>query len=291
MDASTGTSRYGLVTDSGSAHWYGRDGSPQHHTNIKGAKRHGYYPSVTSYLKVWPKPALDRWKIEQAIMSALTLPRKDGEADDAFAKRVAEDMGEEARSAARIGTDLHGLMNVRLVTGQWPVDIKPELRPWAEMYEPWVASEITKTILSEEVLCNDEWGYAGTVDLIAETRQYGLAVLDFKNQNVRETGPAFYEEWLMQLFAYAAAWDPALPQFREKDTKVDNLISLALDRNKPCAPYVKVWPASEWTLAWEKFKACMQLWCLWKEYDPIQWAPPVQTAKPKRKKATQQQLL
>ena len=287
MDPSTGTSRYGLVTDSGSAHWYGRDGSPQHHTNVKGAIRHGYYPSVTSYLKVWPKPALDRWKIEQAIMSAITLPRMPNEADDAFAKRVAEDMGEEAKSAAKVGSDLHELMNVRLVTGAWPTD-KPQLSAWMEMYEPWISANIVETIMSERVLTNDEWGYAGTVDLIAKTTQWGTAVLDFKNQNVRATGPAFYDEWLMQLVAYGMAYDENL--IDETKSGVDCLVSLVLDRNKPAAPYVHVWPYKDWSRAWDKFRSCMELWCLWKDYDPIAWEEPVTKVKAK-KKAVQQQLL
>lgn len=289
MSTEAGTSRYGLVSDSGSAHWYDRECQPQHHTNIRGAKKCGYYPSVTSYLKVWPKPALDRWKIEQAILSAITLPRLKDESDDAFAKRVAIDMGEEAKSAAAIGSDLHGLMNVRLVTGAWPTD-KPELKGWMEVYEPWISANIKKTIMSEVVLANHEWGYAGTVDLIAETTQWGLAVLDFKNQNVRDTGPAFYDEWLMQLFAYAAAYDPRLSNAPDS-SKVENLVSLVLDRNKPAAPYVHVWPADQWLPAWEDFKAAMALWCRSKKYDPLTWEPPPASPKRKSRKATQQNLL
>lgn len=262
-----GQSRYGLIRDTGSAHWYDREGKPQHHTNVKGAKRHGYYPSVTSYLKVWPKPALDRWKIEQAILAAITLPRNEGEEVDAFAKRVAHDMTEEVTAAARIGTDLHAIMNTRMVEGRWPVDME-ELRPWMEAYEPWVQSELTKVWVSEVVLTHPEWGYAGTVDLVADTRQWGHAVLDFKNQNVRPAGPAFYDEWLMQLIAYAKAWE--LDSKRE----VENIVSLVLDRNQAIAPYVYVWPKNQWEQAWRKFQSCMQLWCLWKEYDPLTWEPP-----------------
>ena len=285
MAADVGTSRYGLIKDSGSAHWYDRERNPQHHTNIKGARRHGYFPSVTSYLKVWPKDALDRWKLEQAIMAAITLPRKPNEPDDEFAKRVVIDMGEEAKKAAQVGSILHELMSTRLLSGAWPVD--KDYQAWMEAWEPWISAEIVETTMSEEILINTEWGYAGTVDLIAYTRQWGHAVLDFKNQNVRPTGPAFYPEWLMQLVAYAMAYDEHL---LSKDTKVDNIVSLVLDRNKPAAPYVYVWSHDEWNLAWEKFKACMQLWCLAKDYDPILWEPPVQTAKPKRK-PKQQQLL
>jgi len=262
-----GQSRYGLIRDDGSAHWYDREGKPQHHTNVKGAKRHGYYPSVTSYLKVWPKPALDRWKIEQAILAAITLPRLKDEPDDQFAKRVAEDMNQEAKSAAAIGTDLHAIMSARLIDGTWPVEMEA-MRPWMEAYEPWIQSEIVKVHASEVVLCNHDWGYAGTVDLIADTRLWGHAVLDFKNQNVRPTGPAFYDEWLMQLFAYAMAWN------KTSGKDPDNIVSLVLNRNEPTAPYVHVWPDSEWEEAWAKFKSCMQLWCLWKEYDPLVWEPP-----------------
>lgn len=282
------TSRYGLIKDTGSAHWYGRDGSPQHSTNVRGARRHGHYPSVTSYLRVWPKDALDRWKIEQAIMAAITLPRKKGETDDDFAKRVVVDMGEEAKSAAEKGTILHDIMNIRLITGKFPREKYPDYVEWMEVYDGWIASHIQKTIMSEEVLVNDQWGYAGTVDLIAETRMWGTAVLDFKNQNVRERGPAFYDEWLFQLVAYAHAWDEDL---FTKDSPVDSLVTLVLDRNKPTAPYVHVWPREQWELAWEKFKAAMQLWCLHKEYDPISWTPPPPRKTASRKSKPKQTAL
>jgi hypothetical protein len=38
----------------------------------------GLYPSVTSVLGIMDKPQLTSWKIEQAIMASLTLPKEEG---------------------------------------------------------------------------------------------------------------------------------------------------------------------------------------------------------------------
>lgn len=266
---SEGTSRYGLIKSTGTSHWYSRkDGSPQHHCRIQGASKAGHYPSVTSILKVWPKEALDRWKIEQAIMSAITLPRLPGESDDDFAKRVVHDMGEEAKGAASKGTIMHDMLATRLTKGMWPTQaVNDGWGPWAEAWESWIKTEIVKVHKSEEVLLNHRLGYAGTVDLVADTRQWGFCVLDFKNQNVRDKGPAFYDEWLFQLSAYAACLEE----------KPQNLVSLVLNRNKPDAPAVKVWDLDDVPRAWAIFKTCMALWVLNKNYDPLEWVDPKAT--------------
>ena len=55
-------------------------------TTVRDAKQLGLFPSVTSIIKILSRPQLESWKQEQAVLAALTLPRKDGEPETEFAK-------------------------------------------------------------------------------------------------------------------------------------------------------------------------------------------------------------
>jgi len=74
-----------LIGREKSSHWYLKSGEPYHQVlradgkglrdvTLKDAKKVGAMRSVTSVLRVVAKPGLESWKIEQGIMSALTLP-------------------------------------------------------------------------------------------------------------------------------------------------------------------------------------------------------------------------
>ncbi len=68
------------------AHWYQRDGEPLHSvlsakgeprpTTVRDARKLGLLPSVTNVLGVINKPELVEWKMTQAVLAALTLPRR-----------------------------------------------------------------------------------------------------------------------------------------------------------------------------------------------------------------------
>ena len=66
-----------------SGHWYSLEGEPMYtiigangkerNTTLRDAKSIGLVPSVTTILGMVAKPALENWKITQAIKSAATL--------------------------------------------------------------------------------------------------------------------------------------------------------------------------------------------------------------------------
>ena len=68
------------------------------------------------------KQGLMNWKEEQAILSALSLPRNDGEADTAFAKRVVLDSRKEVEAAAARGTQIHALAEA-IINQEEPGDL------------------------------------------------------------------------------------------------------------------------------------------------------------------------
>ena len=95
------------------AHWYRRDGEPLHSvpsakgdprpTTLRDARKLSLLPSVTNVLGVINKPELVEWKMTQAVLAALTLPRMDGEDLGVFAKRVVEDAQSQVKGAAEFG--------------------------------------------------------------------------------------------------------------------------------------------------------------------------------------------
>ena len=72
-----------------SGHWYAQDGEPMYtiigangkerNTTLRDAKSLGLVPSVTTILGMIAKPSLENWKINQALNSALTLEKNEGE--------------------------------------------------------------------------------------------------------------------------------------------------------------------------------------------------------------------
>ena len=80
-----------------SGHWYTREGEPMYtiigangkerNTTLRDAKKEGLVPSVTTILSMIAKPSLENWKIDQALNSALTLDREEGESFQSFTYR------------------------------------------------------------------------------------------------------------------------------------------------------------------------------------------------------------
>jgi hypothetical protein len=257
-----------LIKDSntGSSHWY-RDTSETVHTvpnkskpgtyrptTIRDAKAMSLLPSVTSILSVIAKPQLVQWLCEQAILSALTLPRERGEIDDAFAERVVHDSKAQSRQAAEKGSFLHGLAEYYLTKGHVSIP-DPEMRKLFDPIQRWVDENVESVVFAEKVLVNKEQGYAGTCDLYCKLKEIGLAICDFKGQKYRENklgafDPSFYSEFPLQLCAYRKCIE---------DQNV-SLVSVPFCYEKPTPITHKVWPMMEQEAYWEAFKATHTLW-------------------------------
>lgn len=118
--------RFGALVDDGgvmsvakeSGHWYGKDGTPVYEiegangklrsTTLRDARKLDLVPSVTTVLREENQPGLNRWITNQALLAAITLPRVEGESDDAFLNRALADSREQASKAAERGTQIHG---------------------------------------------------------------------------------------------------------------------------------------------------------------------------------------
>ena len=268
-----------LVHRESPSHWYHPNGTPIHDveradgkgtrpTSLRDARKLGLYPSVTNVLNVLAKPGLDAWKQEQAILSALTLPRRDGEPLDSFARRVVEDMGSQVRDAADLGSAIHAAIENYAQSGEVPTN--PDVLRLFEPARAWFDAEVAKVHAVEAVVSHPAWGYAGRVDLVVTLRSTGRpAVIDFKSQKSRvgkdgKFQPVFYDTWPLQLEAYQRALETRMPELEQAD-----IASVVIGSTEPVPVSVRIWPREESTARFRAFLAARQLWVWSKSYCPI----------------------
>lgn len=197
-------------------HWYLPDGTPFYDVpyvdpervgelrpaTIRDAMKAGAFRSVTNVLGVVAKEGLANWRIEQAIISALTLPRRAGENEHDFAYRALVDSEAPTLDAAKDGTLIHDIISQWLMNQLLPPD--PGMVELIEPFIQWAHTNIKRVIYSEKVVVNPRQHYAGKLDVFAEMRAGGYAIIDVKTQELEpdEEGklvPDFYPEWPMQL--------------------------------------------------------------------------------------------
>lgn len=251
------------------AHWYHRDGRSCHTvtgkstglprpTNVTDARKLDLVPSVTNILGMKAKPALDVWKLDKAILSALKLERMGGETDEMFASRIADDAEQESRKAAEWGTMLHEQIEAYNVHGTFSGT--GEILDYVAGYETWYRDNVAE-VISAEQSCVNRRGFAGRLDLYAMIYHGGRvrrAVVDAKSQRLKgKRDGAFYREWAMQLAAYADC-------ITEPDEEPPLLISLLIPSDKPGPVQVKIW--DNHYAALRAFYACFELWQFEKDH-------------------------
>jgi hypothetical protein len=244
------------------------DGNGMRSVTLRDARKVNALPSVTNILGVLAKPGLDAWKQEQAIMAALTLPKRDDESLDAFARRVVTDMGEQVRSAADLGSAVHAAIEVYLQTGESPEN--PDILRLFMPVKLWIDDHIERIGLVETVAVHSEFGFAGRIDLVAKLRHAGTwALIDFKTQKMKPDKKgnyqaSYYETWPLQLMAYFKALNHA----GECSRKLEDIASVVINSVEPTPVQVKVWPREEHEPCWQAFNNARELWCFTKSYRP-----------------------
>jgi hypothetical protein len=242
-----------------STHWYDREGQPQYtiigkngnkrDTNLRDAREHGFVPSVTSVMGVAAKPGLENWKIDQALLSALTLPREEDESLDDFMARAKRDANEQAKNAAKRGTDIHRDIEKGfsdgVISGAY-LNTYRALLDVTDLKAGWVA---------EDSFCHPA-GYGGKVDLYHPDGW----VVDFKTKdNLRGKDPAklVYDEHAMQLSAYAQGLEFDSPK----------RLSIFIDRDDSEIVLAHVWEDDSHARHLAMFNCLLMFWQLSKNYN------------------------
>lgn len=182
-------------------HWYTLTGEPcytivgkngrERSTTLRDAREHNLVPSVTTIIRCASAPGLEKWKRDQLLLAALTLPRAPGEAEADWLVRVERDSQETGRKAADRGTLIHGAIE-RHYRGEIPdADYWPHVVAARDCIEETCGAQDW----------HPEWsfafgGYGGKCDLHS-----AAWVLDVKTKEGAMPGK-LYDEHLMQLAAY-----------------------------------------------------------------------------------------
>lgn len=253
-----------LHRPSESLHWYKKDGSPQYSviakngseraTTLRDARSMKLVPSVTTVIKAAASPGLEAWKLNQMMLAALTLPRINGEPEEAFIQRVVADSKQQAKMAAERGTAVHaalesfyqGVMYSAYAEHQVGVDNAIRKRFGGIEWE-------TEKSFAHEL------GFGGKVDLFS--RANNGVVIDFKTKEfdskTADTVKAF-DEHLMQLAAYRVGL--GIPSA----TCANVFVSVT----EPGLVVVHEWQNEDLDRGWKMFQSLLQFWKLKNKFDP-----------------------
>ena len=243
-----------------SGHWYDQDGNPaytivgangsERNTTLRDARKLNLVPSVTTILGIAAKPALENWKVDQAILAATTLEQHNSETLDEFRSRIKWKSKQEGKKAAERGTQIHAQIE-KGFKGRSNNDAYCAVRDYLEIMFPgetWVAEESFTSHL----------GFGGKMDL----RSAAGVFVDFKTKDGltkdSDGSKLVYDEHGMQLSAYAAGANFINPE----------RMSVFIDRKDPTIVCGYVWPQESHERHLEMFKQLLSYWKLVKKYNP-----------------------
>lgn len=258
-----------LIPRTSPSHWYDREGNPVHtftdrngvtrSTTVREARRFGLLPSVTNILSVIAKPQLTAWLQEQAIYAALTVPRRDGESLDDFARRVAKDASTVSKKAAEFGSHIHREVEKFLKTSRFEHD--SEVKPFLDYFALWAETNIASVIHVELPCVNKKHAYAGTIDILFTDTQGRTVLADIKTQRY-DKKPKLYKTWLYQLAAYKEILHDLNPGNPLR------CVNIVINSTTPMKPEVHEWSAQDLATAFNVFLSTYELWKFENDYNP-----------------------
>lgn len=242
-----------------SGHWYAQDGTPaytiignngkERNTTLRDARKYNLVPSVTTILGIAAKPGLNIWMQKQVLMAAMTLPRREGEAESDYIERIVKDSKEEGKAAADYGTEIHA-----------SVEQFYEGRPYNPNHEAFVQGCDEAIGLSfgiNEWVCersfSHELGFGGKVDMHCEAAIVDIKTKEFTDKEAVEG----YSDHLMQLAAYRAGL--GLPEAR--------CANVFISRNVPGLVVVKEWSEEDLKKGWKMFLHLLQFWQIKNDFE------------------------
>lgn len=245
-------------------HWYSRAGQPAYEqitkggglraTTLRDARQLGLVPSVTTVLSVVAKPQLEKWKRDQVLMAALTLPRQPHESEPDFLRRIETDSQAQARAAAEEGTRIHDAIEQYFKEGY------PSSGPYIEHVRA-TRAELSRLFpdvsdwVAEASFAAQE-GFGGKVDLHSPST--GI-VVDFKGKDGDFTDGkklAYDQHW--QLAAYQRG-------MRLAENVCANVF---VSRTHPGKVASHLWSVDSVHEGWQVFESALSLWKALKKFEP-----------------------
>jgi hypothetical protein len=247
------------------SHFYTRDGQACYEvpkvkgggmrkTHVGDCRKMGLLPSPTTILRVLNRPQLNDWVVEQAVLAAVTSPRREGEDADAFIHRILhvdQEHNQERDAAADQGTAIHNAIQLSLEGLEYDHTYEPHVKAVRAQIDQFGRAVKTETILIGDA-------YAGRTDAILEDDET-ITVVDFKGCN--KVPEKAYDEAKMQVASYAKALG------NTGNKRVQTLI-VYINRNIPGDVKAFLFYDVEWQLDYQKFELLTRYWYL---ANNVQW--------------------
>jgi len=244
-----------------SGHWYTQEGEPMYtiigangkerNTTLADARKLKLVPSVTGILNVASKPALENWKIKQAIESAIVLDLEPDESTSDFVERCKEHSKLVGKESADRGSEIHYEIEEGFASGK---ESKPyqAIKDWLDENYPneeWIAED---SFSSKD-------GYGGKIDLYSKN---GIFV-DFKTKDYlegKDPKRLVFDEHGMQLSAYVqgCGYESA------------ERVSIFVDRKDTGLIACHVWDEESHPKHRDMFNSLLAYWKLTKNYNPTE---------------------
>ena len=222
-------------------------------------------PSVTTILSAIGKPALVAWSANverELVLKVSNELYQDSPAvkmspvawHTTMLARLGKEKAhkKEMAKAGEIGTQAHALiewtLRAEMMQDAGPTPAISDKAMWAfSSWEKWRKSVHLKPIFIESVVWNETYGYAGTMDLLAEVNGV-VTVLDWK------TGKAVYPEAFLQNIAYRKA----IRSMGHADPKAGLILRLPKTEQDPDFEAVEVDSSEEYLFG--VFLSTKELW-------------------------------
>lgn len=234
-------------------HWYTRDGEPMYtimgkttgrlrNTTLKDARELNLIPSVTTLLNTLAKPNLEKWKMENMLLAALTLPRMETESEAVYLQRIIQDSKQTGRDAADKGTEIHAAIQAFYegkTSSRYPRHVQACKNALESHFGAldWIS----------ERSFGHELGFGGKCDLYSPS---GI-VVDIKSKEFDDVSKVTtYEEMGMQLAAYRVGL--GLPSAR--------CANVFVSRTNPDLAVVIEWDQEDLKKSWEMFICILKFW-------------------------------
>lgn len=247
-----------------SGHWYDRDGTPRYEVmakngtmraaTLRDARKFGWYPGVTSIIRCGAAPGLERWKQDQGILAALTMPRRGDETHDVLMAAIRADAEEQARRAREWGTRFHAA-----IQGHY------EGTPPDEDFLPWVQAVVRAIDANfpgggwiAEKPCAHPLGFGTKADLCRPG-----ANLDFKGSDFTEADAPTLKTWDEHAMQLGAT--------REGLKAPTNETAIVyVSRLAPICRIIRV-DEPDLQRGWKMFQCLHGYWCAKSNYYPARW--------------------
>lgn len=243
-----------------SLHWYTREGwtaytvkakaGHDRPTTLADARKLGLVPSVTTIIRCAAAPGLERWKLDQMLHAALTLPKIEGENEKDYIARIWRDSQETARKAAERGTAIHAAVQGHF-EGEAPLpDYFPHVKGAVNALREWAGDQAW----TPEKSFANPMGFGGKVDLSSSA-----FVCDFKTKEFdADSDLKTWDEHAQQLAAYRQGL--GIPQARCAIVYVSVTV--------PGLCRLIEIPDAELQRGWRCFYSLLQFWKAKNNFDP-----------------------